>query len=393
MNNKSQDLAEIQRTRDRKLRLLFTIGSLAEGGAERWVLNLITKLDRDEFECAVVVVKPLLSPCDSLLNAFKGIQVPVYTLDLKHYQLLFPLGTMRMKKVFRKFKPDLVQTNLLVDRFYAVRAAASLNVPLVSTFHGETQLANLSKFKRRIYLEHLEFSDAIVAVSNHARRSLPEDFRESVIVIEPFVDVKHFAPTRQRSFSGKQELTLGTVSTLTPKKNIPQLVHLFAEVTGRLPFVKKLIIIGEGPERPAIEDAISCLGLSGAVDLVGYQEDIGPWHSRMDFYVSTSLGEGLPQAMLEAMSSSVIPIVNNVGGVPEALSEGRNGFLLDPANHEANVQKLEQIFVDCVRDPSKYTAMAKAARRTVIEKFSSEIIVPRYRKLFIEIAQEREGSE
>ncbi len=393
MGEKTQQSAGTARNTRKKVKIAFTTGSLAIGGAERWILKLVQKLDRRKFECCVIAIKPLQPPDDALLGEFRENNIPVFGLNLRHYKLLFPLGTMRMKRLLSKIKPDVIQTVLLIDRFFAVRAAAALNIPVVSSFRGTEALAGLPKFKRRIYLEHLECSDEIFAVSEHTRDSLPEEIRKSVSVIHNFVDTKHFSPSGPRSFGEKQEFILGTVSRLEKVKNIPALVELFAAVRSRLPFVKKLIIVGDGSERPAIERLISDKGLSEAVVLAGRQNDVRPWYDRMDFFISTSRSEGMPNTMLEAMASSVIPIITRVGGVPEAISEGENGFFLDPDDMTANIQKLEGIFADCVKTPSKFNNIARAARKTIVSKFIPDVIVPQYEEIFLRLAESRESAE
>jgi glycosyltransferase involved in cell wall biosynthesis len=113
----------------------------------------------------------------------------------------------------------------------------------------------------------------------------------------------------------------------------------------------------------------------------------------MDFFVSTSRSEGMPNAMLEAMASAVIPIVTRVGGVSEAVSEGENGFFLDPDDMAANIQKLESIFADCVKSPSKFNNIASSARRRVVSEFSPDVIVPQYEEMFLRLAESRESLE
>ncbi len=98
-------------------------------------------------------------------------------------------------------------------------------------------------------------------------------------------------------------------------------------------------------------------------------------------------------AVLEAMSSRVIPLVGENCLMPDIISNGRNGFFISHQDLETMTQTVEGILVDCVRYPAKFNKIAKAARETVQEKFSSEAVMPRYEELFLRIAMNRETAK
>jgi len=393
MTVKSGDIKSKIGQERKKVNVLFTSDALSIAGIRSLILDLVVKLDKKRFQCAVAVIKSLKGS-DAFYNAeLTDRNVPVKSLSLSHPQALFPIGVKRMKRIIAAIDPDVICTSLLTDCFFVVRAAASSDIPIISLFRGAADLSGLSRFKKRILLDHLEFSDGIIALSEHAKKSYPRESATPIAVLPPMIDVSRFSPTGSRSFGAKQELTIGAVMTAKDETALPMLIEIFGTIRNRLPFVKRLIIAGEGSNQASVKQVVSAFGISESVELLGPQEDIAAVYRRMDFLLSITEQESMGMAVLEAMSSRVIPIVGENCLMPDIIINGKNGFYITHKDLEGTARMLEGIFVDCVRNPAKFNKIAKAAREAVQEKFSSETVVPRYEELFLRIAMNRESAK
>ena len=207
------------------------------------------------------------------------------------------------------------------------------------------------------------------------------------------IDVTRFTSPDSRSFGAKQELTIGAIVTSKDESAIPVLIKVFGTIRSRLPFVKKMVIAGDGSDYTSAKHAVKEIGFPDSVSLLGPQEDIAPIYRRMDFLLSITEQESMGMSVLEAMSSRVIPLVGQNCISAGVITNGQNGFFIDHQDVEATARKLEGIFVDCVRNPAKFNKMAKAARELIQEKYSSEAILPLYEELFLRLANRPEAEQ
>jgi glycosyltransferase involved in cell wall biosynthesis len=161
-----------------------------------------------------------------------------------------------------------------------------------------------------------------------------------VRIVRNGVDATRFKPlldrdgVREQHGYGPTDLVFGAVSRLTPVKDHPALLEAFDTVSKRHP-QSRLLVVGDGLERPLIEEQVRQRGLADRVRLVGHRDDVPPWLGIMDVLVHPSLMEGMSNAVLEAMAAALPVVATAVGGTPEIVQHGVTGLLVPPATPQA----------------------------------------------------------
>ncbi|MGD2205253.1 MAG: glycosyltransferase family 4 protein [Anaerolineae bacterium] len=196
------------------------------------------------------------------------------------------------------------------------------------------------------------------------------------------VNTDHFVPVEDRRKEHlKQRLDLpkgpivAFVGRLVPAKNVSLLVDLWERFpdTGA-----HLLILGDGPRRASLENSCQDKGLTDKVLFTGNVENVAQYLQCSDIYVLPSLTEGLPVALLEAMACSLPVVASSVGGVPELLQDGVNGFLVSPGNAQDFHDKLATLLVD----RELQHKMGSQARQTILSNYSLSTISERYLALY-----------
>ena len=308
---------------------------------------------------------------------------------------VFPLGeahrpdrwnAVRMARLFRKLRPDLVHTRnwTCIDAIVGARLAG---VPVV--IHGEHgREANDPEGRnpRRRQMRRIlsPFVTEFVTVSRDLARWLVEQVRvpaRKVRTIYNGVDTERFAPgdraaARQALGIPADWSVVGTVGRLDPVKDQAGLVRAFA----RTPKSGKsaLVIAGHGPSRPELEAVVSELALGDRVRLLGEREDVPLLLRALDVFVLPSLGEGISNAILEAMATGLPVIATRVGGNVELVRDGVTGRLVEPRSPDALAAALGTYLGDL--------AMARgqgaAGRERAVAEFGLERMLAGYAALY-----------
>jgi glycosyltransferase involved in cell wall biosynthesis len=210
---------------------------------------------------------------------------------------------------------------------------------------------------------------------------------EKVTVIANGVDTDLFRPAssvgtptvgRLRArFEIGQAPVVGHVARLAPVKNQPLLVDAFAVVRERVPDAR-LIIVGEGDERPAIEARVAARGLGDVVHLAGEARDVPALLREFDVFALPSKAEGTSMSVLEAMASGVPVVASAVGGTPDVVAHGRCGVLVAPNDTAALAAALAEL----LDAPERRRELAFAARARVEELYSEPQVARRYEALY-----------
>lgn len=148
----------------------------------------------------------------------------------------------------------------------------------------------------------------------------------------------------------------------------------------------RLVLVGEGPKQRELETLAGELGVASRVDFTGRLDDVAPALRAADFYLSTSLSEGMSNSLLEAMSYGVVPIVSRVSGVEDMVSEGGSGFLFEAGDIDGFRAALTRALA--LDDPA-YARMSRAARAVLAARFSMESVTDQHVSLYAELAGRR----
>jgi glycosyltransferase involved in cell wall biosynthesis len=175
-------------------------------------------------------------------------------------------------------------------------------------------------------------------------------------------------------------LVIGTVSRLDPVKGVAFLVHAFSKVDRA-----HLVVIGDGPERAALESLAGGLGVAGRVHWVGHRRNVPHLLPAFDLFVQPSLHEGLPNTILEAMAAGLPVVATAVGGTPEVVVDGVTGLLVPPRDPDA----LAQAIVRLLYTPDLRCRMGQAGRERVAQYFTVERMVEQTERLYERLLVEK----
>jgi glycosyltransferase involved in cell wall biosynthesis len=167
------------------------------------------------------------------------------------------------------------------------------------------------------------------------------------------------------------------VGRLAAVKNVGMLLDSFARVVARFP-AATLRIVGDGPERAALERRAVELGVASQVGFLGFRSDTDALLADADAFVLASFSEGIPMAVLEAMRAGLPVIATRVGGIPATVTDGGTGVLVDSGDVDALARALGR----AAAEPGEFDSLGLAGYRRVAEHFSMDAMVRSYERLY-----------
>jgi N-acetyl-alpha-D-glucosaminyl L-malate synthase BshA len=256
-------------------------------------------------------------------------------------------------------------------------------LPFVTTLHGtDITLVGVDRSYLPITRFSIEQSDAVTAISEYLRATTQREFgvQRPIEVIPNFVNCDVFQPgvdrRRREEFAPKGEPILVHLSNFRPVKRIPDVVEIFAAVRAEVP--AKLLMIGDGPERTIGEWMVREKGLTEDVLFLGKQNQVQEFLNCADVLLLPSEIESFGLAALEAMACGVPAVCSEVGGLPEVIRNGVEGFLVPGHDTKAMAARALEI----VTDPHRREQMGIAARQRASTTFCSQKIIPLYEALY-----------
>jgi glycosyltransferase involved in cell wall biosynthesis len=277
-----------------------------------------------------------------------------------------PLGIVELTRLFRRLRPDVVHLNSSKAGVLGRIAAAAARVPVrIFTAHGWAFKA-ASGVDSRLYLladravESL--TSMVICVSENERRAglaAGVCTEERSIVIRNAVEVGAAPQAR----GDEPPVRIVSVGRLAAPKDFSTLVAAVA----RLPEGRAhLRVFGDGPLRTELEAQKQALGLDAAVEFAGEVPDVRPHLENADVFVLSSLSEGMPVSILEAMAAGLPVVASAVPGLEEVVLDGETGFLATPGDAAALAEKLGEL----VDDPDRRSSFGAAGRARAEEHFS-----------------------
>jgi N-acetyl-alpha-D-glucosaminyl L-malate synthase BshA len=256
----------------------------------------------------------------------------------------------------------------------------------ITTLHGtDITLVGLMPSFHEITRFSIAVSDGITAVSQFLKRETIDAFKieKPIRVIHNFVDCNEFRPARDESIRGRyangDEKLLVHVSNFRKVKNIPVVIDVFAKVREATPC--RLLLIGDGPEREAIERMARERDLCPHVDFLGDREFIADILPAGDVFLLPSEHESFGLAALEAMSCGLPVVASNIGGLHEVVEDGDTGFLFDP--HDAD--GMSAVITELFQDGTRRKEIGLKARERAKRDFGKDKIVEEYISFYEDI--------
>ncbi|MFB3922799.1 MAG: N-acetyl-alpha-D-glucosaminyl L-malate synthase BshA [Terriglobia bacterium] len=270
-----------------------------------------------------------------------------------------------------------------VSAYLARAMLAPRKLPFVTTLHGtDITLVGMDRSYLPITRFSIEQSDAVTAISNYLRQVTVNEFdvQRPVEVIPNFVNCDVFQPIeahpRRKEIAPGGEKVLVHLSNFRPVKRVPDVIEIFAIVRKRIP--AKLLMIGDGPDRTTAEWMVREKGLARDVIFMGKQNQVQDLLCLADVMLLPSDLESFGLAALEGMACGVPAVCSRIGGVPEVVTDGVEGFLAEARD----VQTMAARALEILTDPDRHKEMSGAARRRALSQFCASKIIPLYEKLY-----------
>ena len=294
----------------------------------------------------------------------RALKIPVEVLDMSRSRYLLLVNDFI--RIMKKHHIQIVNTHGSIDSWTASLAGRlSAQKPfIVRTRHKSTPIS--PTIRHRVLYGTLPH--AIVTTGETVRQDMINRnglAGSKIVSIPTGIDLNIYRPmtpkgrVREELQTGPQELVVGTISFLRSYKGLPYFLGAAARVLKSFPDAK-FWIVGDGPQKETVKEHIIEEGLQHQVRLTGFREDIPELLAHMDVFVLASIdGEGIPQGVTQALAMERAVVATKVGGIPEVIHDGKNGYLVDPKSSEQlaakicrllSDQELRQEFGTCGRD-------------------------------------------
>lgn len=355
------------------MRIVQVVQNLEIGGLERLAVDLAREQKRAGHAPSIYCV------CQpgALAREAEAAGIPVVAFGKEPG--FSPRTVWRMARCLRRERPDVVHTHNPVIHHYGVAAARLAGAPVVlNTLHGVGALLRDPR-TARIFRATLPWTDAAVVVSESTRELCVRRLgmaRDKTRVILNGIPTEKFAVERAQPGSQRPRIRFGTVGRLVPAKDHLTLVGAFARMLADIPQAE-LHILGDGPLRAPIEGRVTQLGMQSRVRLHGASQDVAGFLSKLDLFVLSSVTEGLPVAILEAMAAGLPIVSTRVGGVPEVAPEGSVAWFCPPREADA----LAAAMREAATSPA-LAAMGRAAFELARAGFGIREMWSQYQTLF-----------
>ena len=324
----------------------------------------------------------------SFINAnlfYHEVVVPHYPLfEYPPYSLA--LAT-QIVEVARHQRLDLIHVHYAVPKAVSAVLAREMLQPqplkVVTTLHG-TDITLVGNDPN--YLETTRFgivrSDEVTAVSAALREATQKQLGigTHIEVVPNFIDPERFeqakAQNGARRWGSADDQLVVHISNFRPVKRVLDVVEIFQRVHRKIP--SRLLLVGDGPERPKVEQHCREIGICDAITFIGNLPLVEEVLVGADLFLLPSETESFGLAALEALSCEVPVIATEVGGLPEVVRHGENGFLLPVGDVEA----MAQAALELLGDDEMRERFGRAGRRWVVAQFDQETIVEKYRRVY-----------
>lgn len=357
-------------------RLAFCITDLDSGGAERALVQIVTRLDRQKWEPLVVC----LSGPGALVETLAEAHISVKCLGARRARHVSVLP--RLVRQLREWRPDLLQTFL----FHA-NIAGRIAGRLTGVRHIVSGIRVAERRSRkRLWLDRATewMVERHVCVSRDVAEFSIRDGRlspEKVIVIPNGVDVDRFAsapPADLAEFGiPARSRVILSVGRLDPQKGPDVLLEAFLLLASRYA-AAHLLLVGSGPMADALQRAAREYGLEQRVHFAGWRGDVPELMRAASILALPSRWEGMPNVVLEAMAAGLPVVASRVEGIGDLVRDGETGRLVEPDHPDAVAAALGELLADSGRR----SAMGLAAQTTAAQQLSWDRVAAAYDELY-----------
>ena len=377
------------------MRIVHIIGGGDVGGAKTHVLYLLKELGK-HIDVKLISLRPGSFADDARLM---GIDVSV----VKSANIFSDIKNVT--RIINEGKYDIIHSHGAKANMFSLAARRYTKLPTVTTVHSDYKLDYMHSIYKTLTIGltnsiALRFMGNYIAISSNFKEMLiNRSFNPSDIFVlyngmdfsAPSVEYSRNNLLEKYHLDIKENDTIvGIATRLYPVKSIDTIVRAAKLVKDRNPNVK-FLIGGDGEDRKQLENLTKSLGLSNTVFFIGWMDDPSELMSSVDISVLTSISESFPYSILEGARFKKATISSNVGGIPDLIDNGKNGYLFEPGDYG----KFSELILELAADEKKRTIMGEKLYEKAISEFSVECMARTqldiYRRILEKDASGNEG--
>lgn len=364
-----------------KIQVLQIIKSLGRGGAEMLLPETLRLHDRERFEFHYIYFLPWK---DQMVGSIEAHGGQVTCIPAKN-NLQLMANVSSIVQYIRKHDIKLIHAHLPWAGIVARRAGRITGVPVVYTEHNKQERYHV--LTRWMNLLTMNWLTKVIAVSADVAESIrthKPGLKPPLQTLLNGVNIDHFAPA---SFDGSDVRSrlgippdapvIGTVAVFRFQKRLDVWMQIAAAILEKVPGAH-FVIVGDGPLKAELVETRRKINLEERVHFAGLQTEVRPYLAAMDIYMMSSIFEGLPIALLEAMASGCAVVTTDAGGIKEVIRHGQEGLVCPVEQPE----KLATFAVELLNNPEKRRQLAAQGRTRVEEHFSLKKMVRELEDLY-----------
>ena len=385
------------RSENGPIRVLRVIARLNMGGPAIHVSSLAAGLETRGYH-TTLVAGSLARGEDSMAFVAQRLGVAVVSVPEMEREVSLrhdARSIQRLAEIIREERPHVLHTHTAkagaIGRAAALLAGGARPPVVVHTFHGHVLKgyfgAGRTAFFREVERRLARVSDVLVAVSPEVRDELVE---LGVAPREKFAVIRLGIPLEERLGDPTADLdyrrlygipedafVVGWVGRMTGVKDTASTLEILRAARDR-GVDAVLCLVGDGPDRGRLEQVAHDLGIARHCFFVGYQEDVAGYYRLFDAFLLPSVNEGTPVSAIESLASGTPVVANRVGGVPDVVRDGVDGFLVEAGDVEGAAERLARL----AGDPMLRARLGEAGRERVLRRYSVSRLVDDVDRLY-----------
>lgn len=376
-----------QRPVGRPVRVVFSIDNMDVGGTELNAVRTAERLDPARYDVRVVCLGDARGP---LAARYSAAGIEIHRLGLNRlYDFGAVQGLVRLVRLFRRMRPDIVHAHDIYSNQFTVPAARLAGVPGVIASRRWWWQGLPGPVRRIAHRTAYRFAHRALANAPSVARLLEAEEgvpAARIVVVPNFLDESAFEPPDAGERSdfyarhgiGDDDLVIGIVANLTPVKDHATLIaaaRRLAELTAT-PF--RVVLVGDGPCRNDLEAAVRAAGLTDRVVFAGRSAPGRNLHHHFSISVLTSRSEAFPNSVLEAMAAGRPVVATAVGAVADAVTAGESGVLIPPGDPEALAQALLRL----AEDHDLRASLGARAQAVARENYSADRVMAELERVY-----------
>lgn len=369
------------------IKILYILEATS-GGTQKHVIDIAKKIDKSEFQIDIIYSTDRNK---NFVQESKGVFNNIIGLPIRRSASFSDFSNIiKMRKIILENKYDIIHCHSTKAGFVGRLAAfVSRHPNVIYSPHGFMFCDNRILMKRYLYLSMEKYlgyvTQKLIAVSG-SERDLALEYNivpnKKIITLYNSIDPSDFndfnyvnkVPEKLKNGS---EIVLGTVGRLYYQKDPITLIKCFKIINDKIPNTK-LVMVGDGPLESVCLKLINNLGLNSKIELAGYQKNSKAYFQMFDLFMLSSHYEGLPYALLEAMSMGIPSVGTNVVGIKDLILNGITGYLAE----EGDFKGLANAAINLLNKPELLNEFSENAKKITCQKFNFNNGIKEYQEFY-----------